>query len=151
MESSNAKRAFRWAWLMVLGAFAALPALAAATALKYAFHIEGQPLNQALQVFSDQSGLQIVYHTELLPEVATRRVDGVYDGQTALNRLLRGTGLVAWQLNTRTFAIASQEAKRDVGNEILATRALRVADQRADSPVLAQVASPNPALSAAAA
>ena len=70
-------------------------AWAGASAPTYRFHIEGQPLNQALQVFSDQSGLQIVYHTELLPDTATRRVDGTYDAQTALNRLLRGTGLVA--------------------------------------------------------
>src|SRR6185503_17930481 len=141
MDSSNAGRRIRRTapWLMLLGAVAALPAVAVAAALTYKFHIEGQPLNQALQAFSDQSGLQIVYHTELLPEIATRRVDGIYDAQTALNRLLRGTGLVARQLNTRTFAIASQEAKRDIDNEILATRALRVADQRAQSPVLAQV------------
>ncbi|HEY6925988.1 MAG TPA: hypothetical protein VI653_21080, partial [Steroidobacteraceae bacterium] len=148
MESSNAERAFRCLgrWLLVLGALAALPPLAMAAALTYRFHIEGQPLNQALQVFSDQSGLQIVYHTELLPELATRRVEGVYDAQTALNRLLRGTGLVARQLNTRTFAIASQEARRDMSSELRATRALRVADQRAESPVLAQVTPPSSAI-----
>jgi iron complex outermembrane receptor protein len=129
---------------MVLGALTALPALAVAATLTYRFHIEGQPLNQALQVFSDQSGLQIVYHTELLPDLATRRIDGVYDAQTALNRLLRGTGLVARQLNARTFAIASQEAKRDIDSEILATRALRIADQRAESPLLGQATPPQP-------
>jgi len=88
-------------------------AWASTTALTYRFHIEGQPLSLALQVFSDQSGLQIVYHTDLLPDTATtHRVDGTYDAQTALNRLLRGTGLVASQLNTRTFAIAAQDVTR---------------------------------------
>src|SRR3569833_542734 len=152
MEGSNAERALRLTvpWIMGgLGALIALPALALAAALTYTFHIDGQPLNQALRVFSDQSGLQIVYHTELLPEIATRRVDGIYDAQTALNRLLRGTGLVARQVNTRTFAIAAQEAQRDGDGEILPTRAVRVADQRADSPLLAQAA-PNPAIPAAA-
>src|SRR3569833_2701585 len=137
MEGSNAERALRLTvpWIMGgLGALIALPALALAAALTYTFHIDGQPLNQALRVFSDQSGLQIVYHTELLPEIATRRVDGIYDAQTALNRLLRGTGLVARQVNTRTFAIAAQEAQRDEDSEILPTRAVRVADQRADTP-----------------
>lgn len=148
MDSSNARRGIRRArpWLVLFGVLTALPALAVAAALTYKFHIEGQPLNQALQVFSDQSGLQIVYHTELLPEIATRRVDGTYDAQTALNRLLRGTGLVARQLNARTFAIASQEAKRDMDSEILATRALRVADQRTESPLLAQVTPPKPVI-----
>jgi iron complex outermembrane receptor protein len=121
----------------------------------YRFHIQGQPLSQALQVFSEQSGLQIVYHTELLPDTATtHRVDGTYDAQSALNRLLRGTGLIARQLNARTFAIATQEATREIDSEIHATHALRVADERVDSPLLAQAApqsraagaSPPPAL-----
>jgi hypothetical protein len=126
---------------MALGALALLSvsAWAHAGAPTYRFHIEGQPLNQALQVFSDQSGLQIVYHTELLPDTATQRVEGTYDAQTALNRLLRGTGLVARQVNARTFAIATQEVSREIDSEVHATRALRVADERPDSPLLAQV------------
>jgi iron complex outermembrane receptor protein len=110
----------------------------------YRFHIEGQPLNQALQVFSDQSGLQIVYHTELLPEALTHRVAGTYDARTALDRLLRGTGLVARQVNARTFALATREASREIDAGIHSTRALRVADERVDSPLLAQVTTPNP-------
>ena len=147
MDGSNAGGAIRRKrpWLTVLGALAALPALAMAAALTYKFHIEGQPLNQALQVFSDQSGLQIVYHTELLPEIATHRIDGIYDAQTALNRLLHGTGLIARQLNARTFAIATQEAVRDIDSEIRATRALRVADERAQSALLAQATPPRAA------
>lgn len=108
----------------------------------YRFHIEGQPLNQALQVFSDQSGLQIVYHTELLPDTRTHRVDGTYDAQTALDRLLRGTGLSARQVNTRTFAVATRATLRQIEGESHATRALRVADERIDAPLLAQVATP---------
>src|SRR3569833_2076731 len=143
MDSSNAGRAIRRTgpWLMLLGALTALPALAVAAALTYTFHIEGQPLNQALQVFSDQSGLQIVYHTELLSEIATRRVDGLYDAQAALNRLLSGTGLVARQLNNRTFAIA-----RDIDSERLSTRAVRVADQHTELPLLAQATPPTAAI-----
>ena len=89
-------------------------AVVQAAAPAYRFHIEGQLLNQALQVFSDQSGLQIVYHTELLPDMRTHRVDGVYDAQTALNRLLRGTGLTARPVNARTFAVAIREASREI-------------------------------------
>jgi hypothetical protein len=132
-------------WITILGTLALLSgsAWAHASAPTYRFHIEGQPLNQALQVFSDQSGLQIVYHTELLPDTATHRVDGTYDAQTALNRLLRGTGLVARQVNARTFAIATQEVSREIDTEVHATRALRISDERTDSPLVAQVTTPS--------
>jgi iron complex outermembrane recepter protein len=144
-----------WVAVWCALALSSFSAWASVTALTYRFHIEGQSLSQALQVFSAQSGLQIVYHTDLLPDTAsTHRVDGTYDAPTALKRLLRGTGLIARQLNTRTFAIATQEVTRDIDDEIHSTRALRVADERVDSPLLAQVApqstaavaSPPPAL-----
>ena len=148
MHGSNAGRASRCRMPWVLGWGALLLVLingvAGATVPTYRFHIQGQPLNQALQAFSDQSGLQIVYHTELLPDRRTPRVEGVYDAQTALNRLLRGTGLVARPVNARTFALAIAEAAREIDAEPHATRALRVADERIDSPLLAQVTPPGP-------
>ena len=104
-----------WVAICCALALCSFNAWGGAKALTYRFHIQGQPLSQALQVFSEQSGLQIVYHTELLPDTATtHRVDGTYDAQSALNRLLRGTGLIARQLNARTFAIATQEATREI-------------------------------------
>jgi iron complex outermembrane receptor protein len=135
------RRSGSWGAACCALALFSFSAWASATTLTYRFHIEGQPLSLALQVFSDQSGLQIVYHTDLLPDTATtHRVDGTYDAQTALNRLLRGTGLVASRLNTRTFAIATQEVTREIDSEMHATRTLRVADERVDSPLLAQAA-----------
>ena len=85
-----------WVAIYCALALCSFNAWGSAKALTYRFHIQGQPLSQALQVFSEQSGLQIVYHTELLPDTATtHRVEGTYDAQSALNRLLRGTGLIA--------------------------------------------------------
>jgi iron complex outermembrane receptor protein len=123
-----------------------------AAALTYRFDIEGQPLNQALQVFSNQSGLQIVYHTELLPAARTRLITGTYDAQTALNQLLQGTGLIAREVNPRTFAIASQEPVRAIDGEVHGVHAIRVADARTEPAVLAQAQEPvAPAASTAAA
>jgi iron complex outermembrane recepter protein len=149
MHDSNTGRAsrYRTPWVVGLGALALLSisAVVSAAVPTYRFHIEGQPLNQALQAFSDQSGLQIVYHTELLPDALTRRVDGTYDAQTALNRLLRGTGLIAQPVNARTFAVATRAASLEIDGGAHTTRALRVADERIESPLLTQVTAPNPA------
>ena len=110
-----------------------------AAAPTYQFNIEGQPLNQALQVFSDQSGLQIVYHTELLPNTAADPVEGSYDAPTALNRLLRGTQLTAQLVNPRTYAIASQTAAdRHEDDSADAARLLRVSSERPQRIHLAQ-------------
>src|SRR5512146_1714035 len=66
-------------------------ALAAhASAATYVFNIDAQPLSHALQMFSDQSGLQIVYYTELLPQAKVNALDGTFDAQAALDSLLRG-------------------------------------------------------------
>ena len=126
--------------------------IARAAALTYRFDIEDQPLNQALQAFSNQSGLQIVYHTELLPMARTERVAGTYDAQTALNQLLHGTGLIAREVNARTFAIASQEAARGIAGDVRSVRAVRVAEARTAPTVPARASEPAaPATSTAAA
>src|SRR5690242_19294516 len=86
---------------------------ALAAAQTYRFDIQSQPLGEALHAFSDQSGLQIVYHTELLPDAAANPVRGTYDAETALNRLLRGTAVEARAINSHTYAIAPHPATDD--------------------------------------
>lgn len=80
----------------------------------YHFNIESQPLGGALELFSQQSGMQIVYHTELLADAAADQVQGTFDAQTALSRLLRRTPLVARSVNARTYAIAYRPEVADV-------------------------------------
>jgi hypothetical protein len=63
----------------------------------------------ALQAFSRQSGLEIIYPVEQVRVVRTKRVTGKLDPRTALDRLLEGTGLVAVQDET-TGAIAVHRA-----------------------------------------
>ncbi len=123
-----------WIAVFLLGAAMPLEALHAAEAT-YQFNIGGQPLSQALQVFSDQSGLQIVFHTDLVSEAAASPIEGTYDAQTALNRLLRGTQLVARSVNPRTFAIAfGDETKEPDGSSAPAGRALLMAEQSTNVP-----------------
>ena len=116
-----------------------IPALAQAAAATYQFNIGGQPLSRALQVFSDQSGLQVVCHTELVSDAAASPVEGTYDAQTALERLLRGTQLVARSVNPRTFAIAFRDDGPDPAEAtIAATRPMRVAERETNGATVAQ-------------
>ncbi len=116
----------------------ALSAVAHAGTATYSFNIEGQPLSHALQAFSDESGLQIVYYTELLPQATANPLKGMYDAQTALNKLLRGTRLVAQSVNPRTFAIESDQESSGTHVGKFVAHLLRVADAREVPPFVAQ-------------
>jgi iron complex outermembrane recepter protein len=82
----------------VVGAIAALLALAAVareapTAAR--FRIHAQNLADALDRFSEQSGLQVVYDQDLVEDKRGQIVAGVMQPREALDRLLTGSGL-AW-------------------------------------------------------
>lgn len=77
---------------------------AAAPAATATFDIAAQPLAAALAVFARQSGLQLVYAPEVTLGKQGNAIAGVKDAGTALNELLRGTGLRARQLGS-TWAI----------------------------------------------
>jgi iron complex outermembrane receptor protein len=128
-----------FAALTLAAALTWLGTAAGAATPTYNFNIEGQPLSHALQVFSEQSGLQIVYHTELLAQATANPITGIYDAQTALNRLLHGTGLVAESLNPRTFAIAYGAKAKGADAEAHPTALkLLLADARTNGLLLAQ-------------
>jgi len=55
----------RWQVLACLLGVALVSMRVPAAEATYRFNIEGQPLSQALQIFSNQSGLQIVFYTEV--------------------------------------------------------------------------------------
>ncbi len=65
--------------------------LRAVELLKY--QIDQQPLSQALTLFAQQSDVQILYRTQLLPAVVTPAVKGYFTRKQALEQLLAGTGL----------------------------------------------------------
>ena len=121
--------------------------VALAAAPTYRFDIQSQPLGEALHAFSDQSGLQIVYHTELLPDAAANPVRGTYDAETALNRLLRGTAVEARAINSHTYAIAPQHSA-DEGATKAFLHPVRLSDEHSQPPLLAQAQTQSPPLSA---
>jgi iron complex outermembrane recepter protein len=76
------------------------------------FSIAAQPLPQALRVYAEQSGDQIVFYSELGKGRESQPVSGRYTPQEALQILLRDTGLKHQRVNARTVAITEDEAVR---------------------------------------
>ncbi|AEG01282.1 TonB-dependent siderophore receptor [Methylomonas methanica] len=64
-------------------------------AVKQHFNIPAQPLNQALLIFGRQSGLQIMYGTEVADNLRSHALQGDFTPTEALNILLNGTPLRA--------------------------------------------------------
>jgi outer membrane receptor protein involved in Fe transport len=67
--------------------------------------IASQPLTQALSEFANQTGLQLVYVSEIAATQTSRRVPRGLPAPDALQRLLAGTGLRFEFLNDRTVRI----------------------------------------------
>jgi len=75
--------------------------------------ISPQPLNKALNEFADQSGLQVVYRTELVSGIASGGTRSPNTDDEALSQLLASTGLEYHFINDRTVAI--EPATADAG------------------------------------
>jgi iron complex outermembrane receptor protein len=75
---------------------------------RFNLDIEAQPIGDALSRLAEDSGLQIVFYTELAEGVSAPRLAGVYTARTALDRLLGGTRLDYEFINERTVAIRSR-------------------------------------------
>ncbi len=73
--------------------------------------IPAQPLSDALSQFAKQSGLQIVFHSQIGKGVTTSRLSGRFTPQAALDRLLRNTGLEYSYLKDDAVAIRSVQDK----------------------------------------
>ncbi|MCD9026767.1 TonB-dependent receptor [Luteimonas sp. BDR2-5] len=57
------------------------------------FDIPAQPMPAALQAFSDQSGMQLLYRAEAVGSMMSPAVKGTLDRREALQQMLAGTGL----------------------------------------------------------
>src|SRR5689334_5182985 len=68
-------------------------------------NIQEQPLEKALQAFSMQSGLQVIFPTELTVEMTAPTVEGKFTPEAALQKLLERSGLHFAYVNARTVAI----------------------------------------------
>ncbi len=85
--------------------------LARANDAAIALDIPAQSLGAALRQFAEQTGLQLVYETELAAGLHSPRVQGQLTTREALQKLLDGTGLQFQFLGERTVALSAKLTK----------------------------------------
>jgi len=94
--------------------------------------IPAQPLAQALEAFARQTGLQLVYVSEVVHDQRSRAVAAGLSASNALSRLLEGTGLQFEYLTSRsvhilaavvgpTKQVATQISEREALQEVIVT------------------------------
>jgi iron complex outermembrane recepter protein len=76
----------------------------------YHLTIANQPLGDALQDFSRQSGIQVIFFSALTDGIRAPALDGDYSAAAALNALLANSGLIFRVINARTVQIKSTTA-----------------------------------------
>jgi outer membrane receptor protein involved in Fe transport len=74
------------------------------------FSIGAQSLPQALRMYAEQSGDQVVFYSDVGKGRESQPVEGRYTPQEALQVLLRNTGLRHQRLNAKTVAITADDA-----------------------------------------
>lgn len=94
--------------MFVAGSFCAVGA-AAQEAPDDGLVIDAQPLASALQQYSEKTGLQVGYVSELAEGLETNGVESIKDRDEALETLLAGTGLEYRFINAETVVIHSGE------------------------------------------
>ena len=72
----------------------------------------GLPLDAALHEFAQQTGVQIVFFSQLTAGHDAPELSGEYTSSAALARLLDGSGLTFRQLNARTIEVRQQPKRR---------------------------------------
>ena len=76
----------------------------------FELRITAQPLDEALQEFSRQSGMQVIYFSGLTDGIQSPGVNGKYTVTAALQALLAGSGLRFHVINARTVQIRKEDA-----------------------------------------
>ena len=97
--------------LLAICATSSFLAFARAEAFEKLSHdIAAQPLTQALSEFANQTGLQLVYVSEIAAKQASNGASRGLAAPDALRRLLAGTGLHFELLNDRTVRIFAESS-----------------------------------------
>jgi iron complex outermembrane receptor protein len=77
--------------------------------------ISEQPLDEALQEFSRQSGVQVIFFSRITDGVRSPGANGKFTIENALEALLAGSGLSFRVINPRTVEIFRPEPARALG------------------------------------
>jgi Secretin and TonB N terminus short domain len=75
--------------------------------------IAAQPLDRALQEFSRQSGMQVIFFSSLTDGIRSPGVAGRYTVAEALKELLAGSGLTFRLINPTTVEIRKANTTQD--------------------------------------
>jgi hypothetical protein len=94
--------------LSLLSACTSSPPLSTHKEELRSFHIPAEDAPTALNEFSRQSNKQILFDYMVLRNRQTRAVDGTLQPSAALGSMLKGTGLVARNVNDLTVAVVPQ-------------------------------------------
>jgi iron complex outermembrane receptor protein len=78
---------------------------------KYHFRIESQALGTALQQFAAQSGVQIVFFSQVTEGLQAPALNGFYTISGALEVLLSGSRLIFRVINPKTIEICAPAAR----------------------------------------
>lgn len=101
----------------------ALGFAALATALAAAprdFHLPAQPATEALLEFSRQAGLDVLYSFDDLQAVRSNAVEGAFEPDDALARLLAGTGFAARRYSGGQYVVrAAQQTTGSLTGRLL--------------------------------
>ena len=73
----------------------------------YTLHIESQPLDGALQVFARQTGMQILFFSDVTEGLRSGALDGKYTMEAAMSALLSGSKLTYRLINAKTIQISA--------------------------------------------
>jgi hypothetical protein len=79
------------------------------------FKIDSQPLGSALQQFAEQSGIQIIFFSQVTEGLQAPALNGSYTVSDALEILLSGSRLIFRVINPKTIEIFSPTAKTSSG------------------------------------
>jgi secretin/TonB-like protein len=78
--------------------------------VKYNYKIDSQPLGTALQEFAKQSGVQIIFFSQLTEGLQAPALNGSYTIAGALQTLLSGSHLTFRVINPKTIEIRPSTA-----------------------------------------
>jgi hypothetical protein len=81
----------------------------------YTLHIEPQSLDGALQEFSRQTGIQIIFFSYLTDGRHSEGLDGMYTVGAAMEVLLSGSELTYRSINRKTIEIILRAKNNDSG------------------------------------
>jgi len=103
------------AWLAIGAAFAS-PARIEDGAVDFAkwFAIPGQSLTTALQTYSRQTGVQILYESNLAAGQTSANVEGTFTPKDALQMLLSNTNLIVNYTHDNAITLTSQSQDEDL-------------------------------------